>query len=62
MSDIRGKGYGDVHDWRAEPQLYGQRWTGYTCKKCGAHFMHLYREVPNIFKAMERDNVENTCP
>lgn len=61
MSDINGQGYGDVHEWEAKDQPYGQRWTEYNCTVCKDHFRHYYNEIPDIFEAMRHCGVKETC-
>ncbi len=66
-SDIDGTGYGSCHLWvrgktaqvgAAPPEL---KWTSYRCSNCGEIFIHRYALIRNIFEAMEKANVKNTC-
>jgi len=60
MSDIRGEGYGSKHNWqrgRTNPSKY----TIYQCRSCGCDFAHHYDWTPDIFKAMEIENVSEHC-
>lgn len=64
-SDIRGKGYGDTHDWERLPHVDWIDWvdavSDYKCRTCGRNFPHWYHTQSNIFKAMENCNV-GICP
>lgn len=65
MSEIRGNGYGDKHDWRhhsTEPMPYPQdRSSLWVCNKCGEMFRHWYNVIPNIFQQMKDLNVKEEC-
>ena len=65
MSDIRGNGYGDIHNWkRGETEQNSNpifRSTFYKCIDCDESFRHFYHETPNIFEAMELDGVQPHC-
>jgi hypothetical protein len=65
MSDINGSGYGDKHDWErldtAQVGSWGRKSTMYRCRKCLIIFYHYYDEIPDIFKAMENQDIPENC-
>lgn len=65
MSDIYGKGYGDKHDWKRgyTPQVgsWDTKSTSYRCGVCGEKFTHFYDAIPDIFQAMQHQNVNAEC-
>jgi len=67
-SAICGEGYGNCHLWvRGRTAQVGsgypqEKRTQYTCANCDAGFYHYYDLVPDIFEAMEKAEVKNSCP
>ena len=70
MSDIKGAGHGDVHNWkRGETEQVNsicgstgaRKSTEYICEDCKGFFRHYYDEIEDIFEAMQRANVSITC-
>jgi nitrate reductase cytochrome c-type subunit len=65
MSQIRGNGHGDKHDWErkeTEQNIFSElRSTRYWCRKCNIMFYHFYHVVPNIFEQMEKSDVPEDC-
>jgi hypothetical protein len=65
-SDILGNGYGTCHNWEkittfqvgSTSHLKG---TNYKCRQCHMLFLHRYAYIPNIYKAMESENIPNEC-
>lgn len=65
MSDIRGEGYGDKHNWRRDSNDFSPTWQNrsslYCCRDCPAMFRHWYNQIPDIFEAMEYQKVREEC-
>lgn len=66
-SDILGDGYGSAHLWmRTSTAQVGsnslEKRSYYKCRFCSSIFVHFYDQVPNIFEAMKRKGVSETCP
>ena len=67
-SAIAGDGYGSSHAWaRGKTAQVGAaaaffKRTDYHCAACGAHFVHPYDLMPNIFEAIELAGVVDRCP
>jgi len=54
MSDIKGTGYGDKHDWENKgTEGTDYPITTYICKKCKCQFRHFYKIRKDIFEAMK---------
>lgn len=67
MSAIRGNGYGEAHAWRNvfSPAVGSApafcKFTRYECRDCCAVFNHYYDIDTDIFDAMRKSNVPETC-
>jgi hypothetical protein len=65
MSEIRGNGYGDKHDWedKGTEQIQNMylRSTLWQCRKCHQLFRHYYNVIPNIFSAMKERGINEEC-
>ncbi len=68
MSDIKGQGHGDCHDWHriathGRYSIHMECLTEYECKRCNAYYRHFYNRPgqSDIFLDMERFGVPNTC-
>ncbi len=65
MSDIRGTGYGDNHNWHRVDTLQRDnlqdRMTYFICGNCKKDFWHRYHIIPNIFEAMKDWGVPEEC-
>jgi len=65
MSEIRGKGYGDKHNWKnlrtEQSSIPSHRSTLYQCQKCNIFFRHWYHVIPDIFEAMKTSNKKEEC-
>lgn len=59
MSDINGKGYGSDHDWQL--LTGGRGYSLYFCRTCMVRFTHYYDETHDIFEAIEKYGVPETC-
>ncbi len=65
-SDIRGKGYGDCHQWQKQrtrlaytkPRL---RYIEYQCRKCKVVFYHRPFIIDNPFVGMAIARIKPTC-
>ena len=60
MSDIMGTGHGSAHDWENAGSS-PLKITRYFCRKCRTSFSHEYDSVPEIFEAMEIQNIPIEC-
>ncbi len=65
MSEIRGKGYGDKHDWKdlgtEQSSIPSHRSTLYHCQKCNIFFRHYYHVIPCVFEAMKVNEIKEEC-
>lgn len=65
MTQIRGNGYGDKHDWQhhgnEEANYPEDRNTLWICNKCKVAFRHYYRITWNIFEQMKNLNIPEEC-
>jgi hypothetical protein len=68
MSDIKGTGWGDDHDWirggtnqvGAAPAAFKASY--YECKNCHEAFAHSYDLIPDIFENMKQVGISEHCP
>ena len=65
MTDINGKGYGDLHDWKCigteQMQFPRDRSTLFVCNRCGYIFTHWYHITENIHDAMKESGIKEIC-
>lgn len=65
MSDIKGEGYGSLHNWKkitstqASHPIRNSRL--YNCVDCGDPFRYYYNAISNIFEAMKENGVKEKC-
>ena len=68
MSHLWGSGWGDCHMWVRGHTVQGgsipleTRQTSFHCSKCDIKFIHKYCIIPDIFEAMRKTGVPNSCP
>jgi hypothetical protein len=60
-SAINGHGYGSCHTWTHTHTAHVAKCSHYVCSVCGTDFAHYYNQVPDIFAAMLREAVPETC-
>ncbi len=60
MSHINGEGYGSEHNWVCGTTNQFKS-TAYHCDDCKAVFFHAYDDIPDIFVAMEAQQVIEHC-
>ncbi len=65
MSELRGKGYGDQHNWKSgdteQSAVPMYRSTLWTCSDCNEGFKHFYHQCPDIFDAMKQAGIKEIC-
>ena len=65
MSDLRGEGWGDKHDWKKgetkQSKIPQDRYTKWTCNNCQRSFPHFYHWESDIFFAIRVYGIPEEC-